>query len=123
MAKKLILLVDDEEHLLKINEIRLKASGYEVETANDGEKALNKARTINPDIIILDVMLPKLDGYKICQMLKFDETFSHIPIILLTARAQESDKAIGLQTGADVFMTKPFDSAELLANIKRLVNE
>ena len=106
MSKKLILLVDDEETILMLNEHRLRQAGYEVETASDGSEGLQKARALHPAVIVLDVMLPKLDGYKVCQMLKFDENYRDIPIILLTAMNLDQDKQTGLQTGADIYMVK-----------------
>jgi DNA-binding response OmpR family regulator len=104
--QKTILLVDDEESILDLIGLRLRKAGYLVETASDGPSALNKARELNPDLIVLDVMLPGMNGYKICQMLKFDENYQNIPIILLSARDQESDRNIGMQTGADIYLVK-----------------
>jgi len=122
MAKK-ILLVDDEKDLVETLAFRLEASDYEVVKAHDGQDGLDKARSVHPDLIILDLMLPKMDGYKVCRMLKFDEKFKKIPIILFTARAQESDKKMGEEVGADVYITKPFEAPVLLAKIKELLGE
>ncbi len=121
MDKKKILLVDDEEDLVAMVKMRLEASGYEVVTAYDGQEALDKARDINPDLIILDIMLPKMDGYKVCRMLKFDEKYKKIPIIMFTARVQESDRLTGQQVGADAYITKPFEPAALLDKIQELL--
>ena len=82
-------------------------------------EGLNKAKNENPDLIILDLMLPKMNGYKIARLLKFDQKYKNIPIIMLTAKAQESDKKLGFQTGADEYMTKPFEFDELLSTIER----
>ena len=120
MAKK-ILVVDDEEDVLLVLEARLQSQGYEVLTESDGMSGLARARHEKPDLIILDVMLPKLDGYKVCRMLKFDDLYRHIPIILLTARVQENDRKTGSEQGADAYLTKPFDAAQLLAEIKTLL--
>jgi two-component system, OmpR family, alkaline phosphatase synthesis response regulator PhoP len=119
--KKRILLVDDEKDFVAMLLIRLEASGYEVLTAYDGEQGLNLAREQKPDLILLDLMLPGMDGYKVCRMLKFDEEYSSIPIIMLTARTQEEDKLKGAQMKADMYMDKPFDDNELLQNIENLL--
>ena len=120
MSKR-ILVVDDEKDIADTLRFRLEANGYEVVTAYDGQDGLNKAKTVSPDLIVLDLMLPKIDGYKVCRMLKFDETYKHIPIILFTARVQESDRQTGVKVGADAYITKPFDATVLLAKIKELL--
>lgn len=119
--KKKILVVEDEVDLVDALKIRLEANGYDVIVAYDGQEGLNMARTDSPDLIIQDVMLPKLDGFHACRMLKFDKKFDHIPIIMLTARSQEQDQKIGYETGADAYITKPFDSQHLLATIEKLI--
>ena len=121
MAKKKILLVDDERDLVETLRFRLEANDYEVTPAYDGQEGLNKAREVNPDLIILDLMLPKMDGYKVCRMLKFDEKYKKIPIIMFTARAQDSDKEMGKEVGADAYITKPFDPQSLLSKIQELL--
>lgn len=118
MAKK-ILVVDDEPELLKAITIRLKASGYELVTAPDGVEGLEKAKSLKPDLIVLDVLMPKMDGYEVCRMLKFDEKYKSIPIIMLTAKAQDIDKAVGKKVGADDYLTKPFETQELVDKIKK----
>jgi|Deesub1362B_J571_1020462.scaffolds.fasta_scaffold01287_2 DNA-binding response OmpR family regulator len=120
MRKKRILVVDDVKETLMALKIRLEYSGYEVLTAPDGELGLKLAREENPDLIILDVMLPKIDGFSVCRLLKFDEDYEHIPIIMLTAKGQETDKAIGKEVGADVYLTKPYNPRELIYHIERL---
>jgi len=120
MAK--VLIIDDEIDLVETMTFRLESAGYEVINAFDGLEGLDKARAENPDIILLDVMMPKMDGYHVCRMLKFDEKYRHIPIIMLTARGQEQDKATGLEVKADLYMTKPFESSELMTNIKKLID-
>lgn len=120
--KKRILLVEDEKDMVYAVTLQLEANGYEVITASDGKEGLDKARTKKPDLIILDLMLPKMDGYKVCRMLKFDNKHKDIPIILFTARAQDSDKKIGKEVGADAYMTKPFEPGALLDKIRELLN-
>ena len=121
MAKKRILVVDDEKDLVETVTFRLEASGYEVIAAGDGQEGLDKARKEAPDLIILDLMLPKMDGYKVCRMLKFDEKYKEIPIIMFTARAQETDKKIGEDVGVDAYITKPFEPQQLLEKIAELL--
>ena len=120
-VKKRILLADDETEFRMAVKLRLEVNGYEVIEAEDGAIALDKAKTINPDLIILDVMMPKMAGYQVARLLKFDEHYKKIPIIMLTARSQQSDKDTGMNVGANVYMTKPFKSEELMANIKQLI--
>ena len=108
MNKKKILLVEDEKVLIETVTLRLEANGYEVIPAYDGFEGLEKAKKEKPDLIILDLMLPKMDGYKVCGLLKADTRYNKIPIIMFTARAQESDKKMGKEVGADAYITKPF---------------
>ena len=121
MAEKVkkILVVEDEPDVASLLTLLLKSQGYDVITAGDGQEALEVARSELPDLILLDIMLPKLDGYKVARMLKFDEKFSYIPIIMLTAKIQEKDKKVGLEMGANAYITKPFDTADLLDVIKQ----
>jgi len=121
MHKKKILVVDDEIDLVAMLTLRLEANDYEVFAAYDGQEGLDKARLLKPDLIILDLMLPKLDGYKVCRMLKFDEKYKQIPIILFTARAQESDVKLGKEVGADAYVIKPFEPDIFLAKIVELL--
>ena len=118
---KRILVVDDEVQAVQMMKMSLEADGYEVIGAHDGREALDKARKEAPHLIILDLMLPKLDGYKVCRMLKFDEKYKAIPIIMFTARAQESDKKMGQEVGADAYITKPFDPENLLVIAQQLL--
>ena len=121
MGKKKILVVDDEKDLVATLAYRLEANGYEVIKANDGQEGLDKAKSEKPDLIVLDLMLPKIDGYKVCRILKFDEKYKHIPIILFTARAQESDIKLGQEVGVDVYLAKPFEPDILLSKIAELL--
>lgn len=118
-----VLVVDDEPDLVRILEFGLKAAGYAVETASDGQEGLKKAREQKPDIILLDLMLPKLDGYKVCRLLKFDERYKHIPIMILSARTQEGDQTLAHEMGANRFLTKPYEFAEILDHIQALLQE
>ena len=119
MAK--ILVVDDDIHVTKIIEEQLIPLGYSVISAYDGDEGLSLARSENPDLIILDVMLPKVNGYYICRTLKSDERFASIPIILLTARDTPEDKKITKEVKADLCITKPFNLEMLSDEIKRLL--
>ena len=123
MTKKKILLVDDEKDLVYAVKLQLEKNNFEVLTASDGQEALDKARREKPHLIILDVMLPKIDGYKVCRLLKFDEKYKKIPLIIFTARVQESDEKTGYSVGADAYMTKPFDAQILLDKIQQLLNQ
>jgi DNA-binding response OmpR family regulator len=114
MPKK-ILLVDDEPEILEICRDYLKASGYDVVTAKDGAQGLSAFRRERPDLIVLDLMMPEMDGLDLCRAIRRE---SNVPIIMLTARVEETDKLIGLELGADDYMTKPFSPRELVARVK-----
>lgn len=114
----LILVVDDEEHILKLLSFTLEREGYEVLTTGDGLTALKLAETKHPDLIILDVMLPEMDGLRFCQALRASERSRDIPVIMLSARGAEKDKVSGLETGADDYVTKPFGVRELVARVR-----
>jgi len=120
-TKKRILVVDDEPNLVLLVEARLKASGYEVLSASDGLTALEMAKREKPDLIILDLMLPKMDGFKVCGLLKKDFRYKKIPILLFTARAQDTDRQMGIEAGAEAYITKPFEPEKLLSKIKELI--
>lgn len=113
-----VLVVEDEPALADALEYSLSRQGYEVSVAGDGVKALEVARQVHPDLVVLDVMLPHLDGYEVCRILR-QETSA--PIIMLTARADEVDKVVGLEVGADDYLTKPFSMRELIARVKALL--
>jgi len=114
MSKK-ILLVDDEPEILEICRDYLKASGYDVVTAKDGAQGLSLARREKPDLIVLDLMLPAIDGLDVCRRIRRE---SNVPIIMLTARVEETDKLVGLELGADDYMIKPFSPRELVARVR-----
>ena len=123
MSTKKILLVDDEVDLVEIIRFALEKKDFTVIVSHDGEDALKQARKESPDLILLDIMLPKLDGYKVCRLLKFDEKYKHIPILILSARTQERDKIIGMEIGADEYITKPFETDELVAKVESYMNK
>ena len=116
--KEKILVVDDEEDILNLVEYNLKKEGYNVTCVETGEEALEAAKSILPDLILLDLMLPGVDGIDVCKILKQDTNTAHIPIIMLTAKGEESDIVTGLEMGADDYITKPFSPRILIARIK-----
>lgn len=121
MAEKKILIVDDEDHIRELLKFNLEKSGYVVYTANDGLEALNLAREKQVDLILLDLMLPGMDGFEVCKEIRRDNIISNVPIIMLTAKSEEIDKILGLELGADDYITKPFSIRELSARIKALL--
>jgi DNA-binding response OmpR family regulator len=123
MAKGRILVVDDEVYIVHILDFSLGMEGYEVITALDGEQALEKARAEHPDLIVLDVMMPKLDGYETCRILKGDDATRNIPIILLSAKGRNADQKVGFDVGADDYITKPFSPRKLVERINALLGE
>jgi two-component system alkaline phosphatase synthesis response regulator PhoP len=123
MNKRKILVVDDEVDLVETVRFPLEMEGFDVLVSYNGEDALNQARKEKPDLIILDLMLPKLDGYKVCRLLKFDERYKHIPILILTAKTQEKDKTLGMETGANEYITKPFEMDYLMEKVKAYLNK
>ena len=120
---KKILIVDDEQDIVESLKFVLENCDYTCYCAYNGEDGLKLAKEIFPDLMILDVMMPKLNGYKISRLLKFDKKYKNIPIIMVTARSQESDKLIGEETGADEYITKPFEIKELVEKVKNYLKE
>ena len=118
MSKARILIVDDEENILTALAYSLEREGYQTLTARNGARALETARRELPDLILLDWMLPEVDGLEVCRLLRQDEKTRTIPVILLTVRSGETDKVLGLEIGADDYVTKPFSQRELLARIR-----
>ena len=114
---KKILIVDDEQDIVETLKFMLEAQGYECFCAYDGENGLNMAKEIMPDLMILDVMMPKINGYKISRLLKYDNKYKDSPIIMVTARSQEDDKLIGQETGVNEYITKPFELDEVIAKV------
>ena len=121
MAKGTVLIVDDEKSIAEAVKYTLEKEGFRTLIAHDGAKALETARQHFPDLLLLDWMLPEVDGLEVCRLLKQDTKTQHIPIIMLTVRSAETDKVLGLEMGADDYMTKPFSSRELLARVKAVL--
>src|SRR5688572_9705566 len=119
--KAKILVVDDEADALEPMVFHLKGAGYDVVTATDGPSALRKVKDTTPDLIILDLIIPRLDGLEVCKLLKRDPMTSNIPIIMLTARSSEIDRVVGLEMGANDYVTKPFSFRELLLRIRSIL--
>jgi diguanylate cyclase (GGDEF)-like protein len=113
-----ILVVDNEPDILRFVEVNLRLEGFSVELAHDGEEALERAFAVRPALILLDVMMPGLDGYEVCRRLRADVRTSHVPIIFLTAKSMTADKVVGLTAGADDYVLKPFDPIELVARVR-----
>ncbi len=123
MAEKKILVVDDELDVQSILSFRLEINGYSVIVASDGEEGLEKIKKENPDLVLLDLMLPKMNGFEICRMVKFDDRLKGLPIIILSALDKEEDRKKALDSGADAYFLKPFDLEGLLTKIKLLLPE
>lgn len=116
-----VLVIDDAENIIEFIRLGLRYEGFQVESAPDGEQGVVAAQRINPDVIILDVMMPGIDGLEVCRRLRSNPTTSDIPILMLTAKDEVSDRILGLQTGADDYLTKPFDFYELLERIRAIL--
>jgi DNA-binding response OmpR family regulator len=116
-----VLVVDDEPEAVELVEFNLKQAGFDVAIAADGAEALKKARGLMPSLIVLDLMLPEVDGLEVCKMLRRDSATSKVPIIMLTAKAAEIDRILGLELGADDYITKPFSPRELVLRVKRIL--
>ena len=120
-VKRKVLVVDDEPSIAKILRKQLEVAGFEVNVGVDGEDGLAKAREWRPELILLDVMLPKLNGHEVCKALKADAELKHVTVIMLTAKAQRQDQELAQSQGADGFLTKPFQLSELLAKVRALL--
>jgi two-component system phosphate regulon response regulator PhoB len=116
-----VLVVDDEPEAVELVEFNLKQGGFDVAVAADGAEALKKARGLMPSLIVLDLMLPEVDGLEVCKMLRRDSATAKVPIIMLTAKAAEIDRILGLELGADDYITKPFSPRELVLRVKRIL--
>jgi phosphate regulon transcriptional regulator PhoB len=121
MGKRKILIVEDDRDIVEMITYNLRADGYEVLSAFTGKDGITVARRERPDLIILDVMLPVMDGFEVCRVLKSTEATACVPIIILSAKSQETDKIVGLELGADDYVTKPFSPRELIARIKAVL--
>ena len=120
MPKK-ILAVDDERHIVRLVQVNLERAGYEVVTAFDGKEALEKVASEQPDLVVLDVMMPYMDGFEVLQNLRKNPSTRDLPVIMLTAKAQDADVFRGWQSGVDCYLTKPFTPIELISFVKRIV--
>jgi two-component system, OmpR family, alkaline phosphatase synthesis response regulator PhoP len=121
MAEEKILVVDDEENILELIRFNLENNGYEVITAANGIDAVKLAKSENPQLVLLDLMLPGMDGYDVCKEIRMDKSLAGIPIIMITAKGEELDKILGLELGADDYITKPFSIREMLARVKAVL--
>ena len=117
-----ILVVDDEPHIVRLIQVNLERQGYQVETANNGAQALAKIKESRPDLLVSDVMMPEMDGFELLANVRREPSLMDLPVIMLTAKAQDRDVMQGYQTGADMYLTKPFNPAELIAFAKRILS-
>jgi len=121
MGKRKVLIIEDDRDIVEMLEYHLQEAGYETVSALNGQDGIAMATKQQPDLIILDIMLPIVDGFEVCRTLKQDDTVTHVPIIILSAKSQETDKVIGLELGADDYVTKPFSPRELIARTKAIL--
>ncbi|MDD2898625.1 MAG: response regulator [Desulfuromonadaceae bacterium] len=121
MSKKIILAVDDEPNILMSIEFILDMEGYEVHTARDGDDALEVAERVRPDLILLDINMPRKDGYEVCRTLRMNEHMAGTKVIMLTAKGQALERKKGLEVGADDYVAKPFSADELLSTIRNFI--
>jgi two-component system alkaline phosphatase synthesis response regulator PhoP/two-component system response regulator VicR len=122
MQGKKIMAVDDERHIVRLIQVNLERAGYQVVTAFDGPDALRKANSERPDLIVLDVMMPKMDGFEVLKRLQANPETREIPIIMLTAKAQDADVFRGWSSGVSAYLTKPFNPLELITFVKRILS-
>ncbi|MEI6831725.1 MAG: response regulator transcription factor [Candidatus Omnitrophota bacterium] len=121
MSKEQILIIEDDKHISKLVKYNLEKAGYDCTVADDGEEALDVLAKERPDLIILDIMLPKMDGFELCRAIKQDVKLKNIPIIMLTAKGEEVDRIVGLELGADDYVVKPFSPRELILRMKAIL--
>jgi len=121
MAKEKILVIEDDKHISKLVKYNLEKTGYDCTIVEDGEKALDVLNKQGIDLILLDIMLPKMDGFEVCRLIKQDTKLKNIPIIMLTAKGEEVDRIVGLELGADDYVIKPFSPRELMLRIKAIL--
>jgi DNA-binding response OmpR family regulator len=120
---KTVLIVDDEEYIVTSLEYVMKSAGYKVVVAYDGEQAIAKTKETAPDLLILDVMMPKLDGFEVCQKIRANPLWKSIRIIMLTAKGRDSEREKGMSLGADAYMTKPFSTRDILKRVMELLGD
>jgi len=118
-----ILIVDDEPNIVLALELLMKKEGYEVHAVDDGERAVQAAKELRPDLILLDIMIPKMDGYEVCQRIRSDALLKDISIIMLTAKGREVEREKGLALGADHYITKPFSTRQVVMKVKEILAE
>ena len=116
-----ILIVDDEPNIVLALELLMKKEGYEVHTVDDGERAVQAAKELRPDLILLDIMMPKMDGYEVCQRIRSDVLLKDVSIIMLTAKGREVEREKGLALGADHYITKPFSTRQVVMKVKEIL--
>ena len=116
-----ILIVDDEPNIVLALELLMKREGYEIRTVGDGERAVEAAETFRPDLILLDVMMPRMDGFEVCQRIRADASLKGISIVMLTAKGREVEREKGLALGADLYITKPFSTREVVRKVKEML--
>ena len=121
MAKKRILIVDDEPNIVTSLEFLMRREGFEVDIAADGEQALQAVGRNAPDLVLLDIMLPRVNGFEVCEKLRRDPRYSGVKIVMLTAKGRDTDVAKGMSLGADLYVTKPFSTKELVAQLRELL--
>lgn len=121
MTKQTVLVIEDEKNIVELVKYNLEQSGFRVLAALKGDAGIEMARKEHPDLVILDLMLPEIDGLEVCKFLKQNEKTGHIPVIMLTAKTQEADKIVGLELGADDYITKPFSPRELVARVRAVL--
>jgi DNA-binding response OmpR family regulator len=122
MSKK-VLIADDEVNIVLSLEFLMKKAGYEVRVARNGEEALTEVTSFDPDLVLLDIMMPKINGFDVCQKIRANPDHNHVKIVMLTAKGREVEITKGLDLGADSYMVKPFSTRELLAEVQRLIGE
>lgn len=122
-SSKKILLVDDEKDLLEVYGMRLEINGFNVIYAKDGEDALKKIREVRPDLVLLDLMMPKIDGFEVCQIIKFDDELKNIPVVIISALHQPSERERAIEAGSDAYFIKPIDMNLLIMKVKSLIGE
>lgn len=120
MSKK-VLVVDDQPHIVRLIQVNLEKEGFEVTTAGDGVEGLNKVREVQPDLVILDVIMPRKDGFQVLREIKMDEQFAETPVIMLTVKTHNADIVEGLKEGAELYLPKPFHPKELVSLVKRVL--
>jgi two-component system alkaline phosphatase synthesis response regulator PhoP/two-component system response regulator VicR len=120
MSKK-VLVVDDQPHIVRLIQVNLEKEGFEVTTAGDGVEGLSKVREVQPDLVILDVIMPRKDGFQVLREIKMDEQFAEIPVIMLTVKTHNADIVEGLKEGAELYLPKPFHPKELVSLVKRVL--